>query len=282
MKTGIIYNESHEVYHASPAFGSHDIADIQDCPRFFFERHIAKSLGGMEETPALLFGRYFHCLALEGEERAASDFVIQPEGIDRRTSAGKAAYAAFQSECAGRTVISKDDEILAWNMVRGIREKPSLVALLDPAKGKPEVTFRVDFKYFQLQCRADWFIEKPDGGGPPMIVDVKTVDELAAFKSHYFKFGYYRQMAFYRSLVAKVFGLPDTQIQTALIAVEKKPCFQAKLFTPDAQSLDIGYREVMSDLTKIHACFAANNWPGVSDEVEAVGLPNWKVQKEAA
>ena len=281
-QTGIIYNEPASVYHASPAFGSHDIGDINDCPLFFYKRHVEKSLAEEKNSAAFAFGRYFHCLALEGEDVADQLFEIAPSGIDRRTKEGKAAWAAFEASANGREVVTAQDEALAWEMLAGIQTKRSLTKLLDPAIGKPEVTFRVQFKHFQLQCRADWFIEKPEGGGPPLIIDVKTIDKLADFKSHYFKYGYYRQLAFYRGLVAKAMGLQESQPQVAIIAVEKSPCYQAKLFIPDAQSLEIGWSELMSDLGKINDCFAANSWPGVPDEVEAVGLPNWKVQKEAA
>jgi hypothetical protein len=275
---GIIHDESMADYHASPAFGTHDLADLNPYPLLFWKKHVAKTINDENDSAALAFGRYFHCLALEGEEAAAAHFVQAPV-CDRRTTAGKATFAAFQAEAAGRQIITEEDSRLAWRMVESIREKPSLCALLDPAKGKPEVTFRVQMKHYQLQCRSDWFIADDPAG--PMDVNLKTCERLQDFETHFYKYGYYRGAAFYRAVIAKALGIEPTVPQMVFLAVEKNEPFQSQLIVPDAQSLDIGWREVERDLLKLRACFEADKWPGAPDEPRAVSLPAW-MTKEAA
>jgi hypothetical protein len=276
---GIIYDEPMASYHGCDAIGCHDLTDLTPHPLLFFKRHVEKSLAPDPSTAAQRFGAYFHCLALEGEEAAARDYIEAPEGIDRRTNVGKAAYAKFEAEAANRTIISSDDNKLAWRMLKSIREKPSLCALLDSAIGKPEVTFRCQMQFFRLQCRSDWFIAKPANGAGPMDVNVKTVDRLADFDFHYQKFGYYRNSAFYRAVIAKTLGIEAMEPQMAFLVVEKNEPFQSVLRIPDAQSLDTGWGEVQKDLVTLRGCFESGKWPGETDAPKPVSLPEWKTRQ---
>lgn len=272
---GQIFDESMAVYHASQAFGSHDLADLNPHPLLFQKKHVLKTVDDSKDSPAFAFGRYFHCLALEGEESAATNFIQAPD-CDRRTTAGKATFAAFQAEAAGREIITAEDTKLAWRMVEAIREKPSLRALLDPAKGRPEVTFRCQMKHFQLQCRVDWWIQDS-----LMDLNVKTVEHLSDFDAHFHKYGYYRGAAFYRAVIERVLGLQPRQAQSAFLVVEKNEPFQAVIREPDAQSLELGWQEVERDLVKLKGCFESNNWPGEPDAPKPVSLPAWKMRESA-
>jgi hypothetical protein len=277
--TGIIFDEPMAAYHASPAFGVHDLDDLNPHPILFQRKHVLKTVTDEKDSSALAFGRYFHALALEGEEAAAARFVEAP-ACDRRTSAGKAIFAAFQQEAAGREIITAEDTKQAWRMVEAIREKPSLVALLDPAKGKPEVTFRAQMKHFQLQCRVDWFVADYPAG--PLDVNLKTIDRLADFDRHFINYGYYRGAAFYKAVMAKVLGLDFRQLCSVFLVVEKNEPFQAVIREPDAQAMQIGWQEIERDILKLRACFEANSWPGESDEPKPVSLPEWKLKSAAA
>lgn len=272
---GILVGEPMAVYHSSDAFGVHDLDDLSPHPLLFHKKHVLKTITDTKDSPAMLFGRYFHCLALEGEEAAAANFVEAPE-CDRRTSAGKAAFAAFQAESAGREIISAEDRALAWRMVEAIREKPSLVTLLDPKIGQPEVTFRAQMKFFQLQCRVDWWIENG-----AIDVNVKTVEHLSDFDNHFWKYGYYKGAAFYRAVIAKVLGLEPMQPQSRFLVVEKSEPYQAVIREPDAQSLDIGWREVERELLRLKGCFETNAWPGEPDQPKPISLPEWKTKQTA-
>ena len=274
MNLGIIHGEPAETYHTSGAVGSHALQDLSPYPILFYKRHVSKEIPREEATPAMRFGAYFHCLALEGEDEAKRRYAVAPK-CDRRTTEGKARYAAFLAETAGKTVIAEEDLSLAWRMVAAIREKPSAVALL--ARGKPEVTFRDQMAAFAVQCRVDWFVES-DGASEPMIVDVKTVEDLASFDYQFFKLAYYKQAAFYRLVVAKLLKLETFQPQFCYLVVEKNEPYQVAIRIPDAESLAIGTREVMTDLTRLKGCYERNEWPGEPDEARPISLPEYKVK----
>lgn len=273
MNFGIINNEPADVYHASDAVGSHKLQDLSPYPVLFYRRHVAKTIKPEAATPALAFGRYFHTLALEGEDAVKREYVVAPK-CDRRTTAGKEAYAKFLADSAGKQVIEDSDVSLAWRMVQSIREKPSAVAML--TRGRAEVTFRKKMEHFAIQSRVDWF----DDAEPtaPLIIDLKSVDSLAAFDAQFFKHGYYKQAAFYRLVVAAVMGLETFQPQFAYIVTEKNEPFQTAIRMPDAESLAIGTKEVMAELTRLKNCYAANDWPGEPDEARPVSLPEFKVR----
>ena len=272
MNLGKITGETFADYQASGAFGVHALADMEPYPLRFRLKHVTHEIPANEDSPALAFGRYLHCLALEGDDAAGARFIQAPE-CDRRTKEGKDRYAKFILEAVGREVVGAEDSALAWNMVRAIRAKPGAASLF--AVGTPEVVFRHQMRFFALQARCDWFNEKPEGGGPPMIVDLKSIDDLTGFDKHFWAYSYYRQAAFYRQMVKAVLKL-DEDPQFVFVVVEKQPPHQVAVRTPDAQSLDIGWRECAATITRLKDCFEANNWPGEPDEARPVSLPEWK------
>jgi len=276
MNFGKILNEPFADYLATDCVGSHRINDVLPRPRVYFEKHIAKQHGERADTPAFLFGRLFHCLALEGEAEMVKRFVVAPD-VDRRTKAGKEEFAAFQAQAGGRDIVKQADIDLAWQMVAGIRAKPAAVAM--QARGSPEVTFRHQLASFAVQARVDWF----DGEDPagPLCINVKTVETLEDFDAQFCKFHYYRGDAFYRLVVAKVLGVEPTVPQMVNLVVEKSPPYECAIRVPDAESLDVGSREVMQRLAVIARCYESGEWPGEPNEARRVSLPSWKT-KEAA
>lgn len=273
MNFGIIDSEPSEVYHNCDAVGSHKLQDFSPYPILFYRRWVAKTIPHEAQTPALSFGAYFHTLALEGEDAVKKGYAVAPK-CDRRTSEGKARYASFLADSKGKVAISDDDMTLAWRMVESIRAKPSAVNML--ARGRPEVTFRKQMEHFSIQARADWF-DQYDGQAP-LIVDLKSVDSLESFDRQFFNYQYYRQAAFYRLVVASVMGLETFQPQFCYIVVEKNEPYQCSIRVPDAESLAIGTKEVMNELTRLKNCYASGQWPGEPDEPRAISLPEFKVR----
>jgi len=82
-----------------------------------------------QETPALTLGRAVHCLALEPDEYPQR-FAHLPEGIDRRTKAGKEAYAEFESEAEGKIVLKLAEAEQVSKVVDAIKSHPAAVLIL--------------------------------------------------------------------------------------------------------------------------------------------------------
>ena len=284
---GVIHGEPHEVYHSADAVGSHDLADLEPYPLYFYRKHVAKTIKDDTDSDALAFGRYFHSLALEGEEVTAARYVeIPADAPDRapekhrvakkpsdETKAKLAFWDAFDAANKGREVLPAATKSLAWRMVESIREKAGVRELF--AQGSPEVTFRHQMAKFQVQCRADWW--NPNYNGLPVIVDVKTVGSMADFDFHFDKFGYWRQAAFYMMVTEAVMGVDPQQHQHLFVVVEKQEPFQTAVRAIDAASLQVGRQEVMRLLTKLRGCYESGDWPGEPDAVRPVSLPQRKL-----
>jgi hypothetical protein len=274
MNYGLIKDESHEAYHSCEAIGAHKLEDLSPYPLLFQKKHVTKEITKDKDSDALRFGRYFHLLALEGEDEASKYFAAAPL-VDRRTSAGKMAWAKFQEEAGQKSYVYEEEVILAWRMVKAIREKPSAVALL--SAGSPEVTFRHKMASFSVQARVDWF--NGDDPAGPLCLNLKSIEHLDQFDRQYEAFNYYKSDAFYRLVVAKVTGVPTVMPQMVNLVVEKNEPFQCAIRTPDPVSLDIGTSEVMADLSTLKACFDSSTWPGEPDLARPVTLSHRKVRE---
>ena len=120
-----------------------------------------------EDTKALCFGRAAHKYILEKED-FFNEFVILPN-IDRRTTAGKEAYAKFLLESEGKDVITSDDFEVIQEMDKAIDAVPLARQLLC---GEHEQSFFwVDAETGEAcKCRPDCLTEY---NGMKMISDYK-------------------------------------------------------------------------------------------------------------
>ena len=295
LPLGLVYGEPADVYHAAPGVTNHRLADFArpNVPLLFFRKYISKEAPDSFTSDAKEFGEFFHALALEGETVADARFSVLPDDApDRPTKAMLNAakpseqsiarvrwWADWDKANAGKKVISKADSELAWKMVESIRAKPKLRALFD--HGKPEVVARHQMAAFTIQSRLDWFDEALDEWQRPLIVDVKTIDSLANFEKQFFKYGYYRQAAFYQLVVYETMKLQGAYPRFKFVVVEKSEPFQSLVYVPGETSLDIGRKEVLADLTRIKGCYDSGIWPGTPDEELPVEVPEWKQVKGA-
>lgn len=171
------------------------------------------------DTDAFALGAYVHALLL-APESIESGFV-KAGTIDKRTTAGKAEYAALVSraERLNARIITAELVWQAEEMAASVRANPSARALLD-ALTEREVTVIGEIAEQPAKGKVDGIIRLPNFNACA-IVDLKTTESASAFDfaSSAAKFGYYHQAAFYRRLVEQTVAVVDDVI---VIAVEKK------------------------------------------------------------
>ena len=71
-----------------------------------------------EGTEAMVMGHAFHTFLLE-PERFAADYAVPPK-VDRRTTAGKQTWAAWEAENPGRTLLKAEEAESYERMARSI------------------------------------------------------------------------------------------------------------------------------------------------------------------
>jgi exodeoxyribonuclease VIII len=198
-----------------------------------------------------------------------------PEGIDRRTKAGKESFAAFQEFAGDRITISRDDTDLVIKMSSAIYSHPAASMLLN-LSGKAETTYMWfdDATGLHCKCRPDWISN--DGS---ILVDIKTTEDasLNEFRRSIIKFNYHNQAAWYLNGVEQATGKrPD---QFLFICVEKRHPHCVAVYAADAAMITAGEIATRNALDTLSICRAADHWPGYSDQIQQISLPPWMLPK---
>lgn len=215
-------------------------------------------------TAAMRFGSAFHAFVLEPAEFHARYSVFNG---DRRTKVGKAEYDAIIS--TGRTPISPDDYATIAAMANAIGSHSTASDLIRNPEAKAEVSvfWEDDETGMLCKCRPDLWIGDT-------IVDVKTTDDASpeGFARSIAKYGYGMQAAHY---------LKGTGAARFLfVAVEKSAPHAVAVYELDQFSLDY-CRETRSGLLSYwNDCIIAATYPGYSDDVQIISLPNYLLEKD--
>ena len=116
----MIVRESNAAYHASAPLSKSRLWEMRRSPQYFkwHEEHRAE----LPQTDAMVMGSAFHKLVLE-PDGYSDEFVVCPT-VDRRTKVGKEAWALFQNEAAGKTVLMEwmHDQVSA--MAEAVKAHP--------------------------------------------------------------------------------------------------------------------------------------------------------------
>ena len=254
-------------YRQHPAVSRSELWNIHESPQKFnyYKEH------PQEPTPALLFGQVFHKLALEPES-FDQEFVVAPE-VNRRTNAGKAAWAEFLEEHANKTIIPVEMYDQASAMCKALAAEPLAVKLLN---GDREVPFfwKDEQTGEECKCRVDCL---NTSYSQPIVVDVKSTADASteSFTKSAINYGYDFQAAMYSD------GVERNIMQKPLfvfIAVEKEPPYAVNILQADELLLRRGHRLFREFIEVYHGCKLSGNWYGYlgkSNQINNLALPSW-------
>ena len=255
-----IIHEPSEVYHARSRSGeylsSHMLADFRKCPALYHK----KLNGGIQETESTAFalGRAAHTLILEGRG-VFDDSYIVGEPINPKTgeSFGKntKAYAEWAAEQTKEVIAPKDFGFLV-KLQLAVWNHPVTAELL--TNGEAEGVVRVEYCGLKCQTRMDWFNYEHG------IVDLKTCDDLTWFEADARRFGYLRQLAFYRAVFRMRFG---QNVPIHIIAVEKREPFRCGVWKIVDEALDFSEQENAAAISRLISCRQNGIWPTGYEEV---------------
>ena len=112
------------------------------------------------------------------------DFVVIPEGIDRRTKAGKEEYQAFLDASAGKEILTAADAETVKAIVKAFKKNRDAVQLLKGTK-REKPLFWTDDNGILCKCRIDAY-------KAGLIVDLKTAQdaETETFTKEALRYGY--------------------------------------------------------------------------------------------
>ena len=212
-----------------------------------------------EPTPAMQLGTLIHAVVLE-PIAARERYAVAPD-IDRRTKAGKEAFAEFQAANADRTIVSEEQ----WDTAHMIRDR--LLADLEYrqlfAAGSA-----IEFSAFGtdpdtglvIKARADYSV---DG----LVMDLKSAVDASPH-------GFARAVATYKyHLQAAHYMHMFNADRFVFIAVEKAPPYAHGIYTLDEASIEQGRIERRRAMDGIAEHRERKVWPGYG--VQELSIPAW-------
>ncbi len=233
-----------------------------------------EALHPKEPTPALALGHAFHVRLLE-PARFLLEYVTGPQ-INRRTKIGRAVWARWEQENVGRFLLKPEEAALYHRMAAAVLAHPIASQLLG-GRGASELAFVWRDLETALLCkgRVDRVGEL---AGWPFVVDTKSTRDASprAFAADVARYGYHRQLAYYR---AGLEALRPAPRRAAIIAVEKEPPFALAVYELAERALEQGEREFREALRRYRACVESGMWPGYGDGLETLDLPSWCVDR---
>ena len=217
-----------------------------------------------EDTAAFAFGRAVHSAILT-PAAFKRDFAIIPEGIDRRTKAGKEEYQSFLDAAAGKEIISAQDAETVKAIVRAFKKNKDAVQLLKGTK-REKPLFWTDDNGILCKCRIDAY-------KAGLIVDLKTAQdaETETFTKESLRYGYDVQAAHY--LDAYQHKESAIRPEWYFIVIEKTEPYAINILRADIGFLDYGYIRRQELIEKLKACQEQKTYPDYG--INELCLPAW-------
>jgi hypothetical protein len=257
-------------YHAHAAISKSHLDQVAKSPLHYWARYLDPNRVVPEPTPAMAIGSAVHTHVLELDQWDAR-YVSAPDGIDRRTKAGKAEWEAFTAAATGRTVLPKADADLVMRMAHSVFSHPAAAMLLAlPGKAETTHMWTDAATGLQCKCRPDWLTD--DGR---LLVDLKTTEDASArgFAKSIAQWRYHVQASWYLDGIEQATGTRPEQF--LFLCVEKKAPYAVAVYAADAEMIAAGAQTAARDLDVLATCKAAGAWPGYSDQIEPISLPPW-------
>jgi exodeoxyribonuclease VIII len=264
---------TNDEYHAGPGVSkSHLDVIANQAPLHYWHKYLNPERERSEPTPAMQLGTCIHSAILEPDTLSA--VCVPNPGIDRRSNAGKAEYAAFCAEHAGKIILA-DEDYQAVLLVRdAVYRHPVARGLL--TDGKPEQTFfALDPEHNELvKCRFDYLRDAGD-----MAIDVKSTEDASpeGFGRSVANFRYDLQPPWYFDVMDILYG--QTPQSFVYLAVEKKPPYAIGIYFATPEQIAVARDTARRDFGRIvqlkQTYGTATAWPDYGIEALPLELPKW-------
>jgi hypothetical protein len=257
-------------YHAVVAASASRLKEFLRSPA-----HLKAMDTNPKTSAAFALGEAFHACVLE-PQRFRAEFTAAPD-VDRRTTAGKAAWAAFVEENQGRTVLSAEDYATAWSMANAIDMHSTARDLVGGLTERElSIFWKAKWPNGTIDCKA-----RIDGYNLEQrcIVDLKSTTDASrpGFTKSVANFSYHIQAAWYIAAMKNAGFDAESMV---FIAVEKERPWGVACYTLDHDAIMEGAMAIAHALPKLIDCVTRDTWPAYTELIETISLPRWKVAKE--
>lgn len=272
MKTGIYDGISNADYHGGPGISKSGLDLIAKSPLHYWAGYLDPNREPRKETPAMALGTAIHTLILE-PQTYGDRYMVMPEGIDRRTKAGRELYEALIAEAAENdaTLISQADHETAMRVAQSATNHPVAKELLMFGQAEQSVFWTDPDTGVLCKCRPDWLL----GGENPAILDIKSSRDASpdGFQRSAWSYRYYVQAAWYLDGIEAATGLkPDSFM---FLAVETTSPYASAYYYADDAMIAAGRTEYKRCLEIYAECVERGEWPGYAAKLLPLSVPRW-------
>lgn len=252
-----------DVYHAIPAVSSSWLKTwLNSTPA-----HAQEPMD--PNKPALRLGTAVHARILE--PGAYTDLIAVQPDVDRRTSAGKAAYADWLETVGNKCVIDADQQVIVDGIAARVWSMRSCVEVITACSDR-ELSIVAEVYGTVAKARLDMY--DPEAG---VYIDVKTTsDTVSEFGRQCWNLHYPVQLAHYRA-VARAAGL-NIERMGFLVCETKKP-FGCQVMMMPNEVIDMAEAAVEAGCKAWSACRESGEWPAYEDKVVELQLPTWAARQ---
>jgi len=260
-------------YFQIPALSASGINRWYESPYHFWQSSPFNPLHvEIEQTDAMKLGTLAHLLLLE-PEKYASTYAVAPQ-VDKRTKEGKAIYAEFEAENAGKIVIKPDVADKAFAMQKAIFAHTGAANLIRGGEVEKPIFWHDE----SLPCKA-----KPDCirevDGACLVVDYKTGGNIKwnDLSTFIYNRGYHRQAAWYMDGVEKVTGRRPDGFALIVQDVDLPELIAMPLVS--AEFIELGQHENHKAVADIKERLASGDWIPFPRGMFALDAPEWAARR---
>ena len=256
-----IYDLSNEEYHASSAISRSQLKLMDKSPYHFWYHVLSGENIPARSSESLNIGSAFHTLLLE-PHLFEKEFAIAPK-VDRRTKAGKEAFAEFSASAEGKIILSAEQFSTVSTMVRHVASHEIVTTLISDAQYEKSIFWTDEATGLQFRVRPDIWSEK-------IVVDLKTTKEtnIHKFKWGALDYGYYLQAGMIYEACQSL-GRPFEAF--AILACEKDVPHVPVVYTLDGDALQYGIDKFQHYKKRLKKCIDTNTWEGYG--IHALTVP---------
>jgi len=207
------------------------------------------------------------------ETEAFWDRYFLIDDVDRRTKAGKEAWADAESKAGGREIIRQEDMRTVYAITARLTSDPDIGPILMQRRRSQDPHFWVDA--CDRECRYKPDLEPEDGS----LWDLKLTRSAhpRRFAAQAYSLGYDVQLAHYREGFIHRYGKEPTRI--GIIAYEWNAPHNCSLLVADEDLLDCGAKRRDDAFHLIEDCRERDCWPSYGQST--LQLPSYSDFKSA-
>lgn len=259
---GVYYGLDASQYHAAEALSSSGAKKLLRSPLHYLLMRTQPA----EPTAAMVFGTACHTAVLEPD--CFAQRIAQTPDCDKRSSAGKAEWAAFHVEHAGKLHLNAETIARVQACAAAVRAHPAAAKLLDG--GQREVSLFWQDRQYGVDCKCRFDLINRGGA-----TDLKTTTDASpeAFGRQCANLLYHLSAAHYISGAEHV--LHESPRFWAFIAVESEPPHAVAVYSLPSNAVLAGAHLMAIALERYRDALQAQAWPGYPDTIEALPFPKW-------